>query len=119
MMRSFLIGLCALAALTRPAATIVAQDQPPPNIRAVYAAALAAYEKKDYAEYLRRLVEVSALRPTHPTITWRLAGAYALNGRAEDAAGVLRRLEKLTLYHDVLGDKDFADVRTSPAIQDA
>ena len=119
-MRRVLIAASVLAALLRPSAmTIVAQDQSPATIRSMYAAALAAYDKKNYPEYLRLLIDVSALRRTHPTITWRLAGAYALNGRAEDAAAVLRRLEKLTLYNDVAGSKDFADVRTNPAIQSA
>jgi len=117
--RRALIAVSLLAALARPHATLVAQDQSPATIRAMYAAALAAYEKKEYPEYLRLLIEVSSLRPTHPTITWRLAGAYALNGRAEDAAGVLGRLEKLSLYNDVPASKDFADIRTNPAVQNA
>lgn len=110
--------LCGLI-LARSGGHPFAQDAATANVRAIYAAGLAAYEKKDYPEYLHRLEEASTLRPTHPIIAWRLAGACALNARPDAAAGVLRKLAALTLYYDVLNDKDFADVRAHPAIQDA
>ena len=47
--------------------------------------------KKDTPRYLKNMEAAIAQRPVHPTFLRRLAGAYALNRRAADAAGVLRR----------------------------
>lgn len=67
--------------LARSAGHPFAQDVATANVRAIYAAGLAAYEKKDCC------------------------------------GGGLRKLAALTLYYDVLNDKDFAGVRAHPAIQ--
>jgi len=36
-------------------------------VRELYQAALTAYQKKDYPEYLRKIQAVAAQRPAHPT----------------------------------------------------
>src|SRR5262249_24783127 len=56
------------------------------------------------------------MRPTHPTILYKLAGAYALNERADDAARVLERLTVLQLVFDAGQDADFAAIRTNAAV---
>jgi sugar lactone lactonase YvrE len=93
------------------------QEMPAAAVRELYQAALAAYQKKEYAEYLRKIEAVVAERPAHPTFLRRLAGAYALNGRAADAAGVLRRMAALSLYHDAIDDADFGGVRGDSSVQ--
>jgi len=95
------------------------QAVPVETVRALYAKAVEAYDKKDYPEYLKHMEAVIAQRPVHPTLLRRLAGAYALNGRAADAAGVLRKMETLSLYYDALGDADFSAVRGDGGVQSA
>src|ERR1700730_16602153 len=93
------------------------QEMPAAAVRELYQSALAAYQKKEYAEYLRKIEAVVAERPVHPTFLRRLAGAYALNGRAADAAGVLRKMAALSLYHDAIDDADFSGVRGDSRVQ--
>jgi streptogramin lyase len=107
----------AAATLIATTALIALQEMPVAAVRELYQAALTAYEKKDYAEYLQKIEAVAAQRPVHPTFLRRLAEAYALNGRAADAAGVLRKMSALSLYHDALGDADFNGVRGDAGVQ--
>jgi sugar lactone lactonase YvrE len=53
----------------------------------------------------------------HPTFLRRLAGAYALNRRPADAAGVLRKMATLSLYYAALDDPDFSAVRGDGGVQ--
>jgi len=105
------------ALLIATTALIAVQEMPATALRELYQAALAAHQKKDYADYLQKIEAVAAERPVHPTFLRRLAGAYALNGRAADAAGVLRRMAALSLYHDALGDADLSGVRGDAGVQ--
>ena len=90
---------------------VTAQEPSPAAIRAAYVDGLAAYKAKDYATYLSKMAEVTALRPTHPIFLIRLAGAYALNGQIAEAAATLQRLVALNLSHDIQTDPDFAVVK--------
>jgi DNA-binding beta-propeller fold protein YncE len=58
-----------------------------------------------------------AQRPVHPTFLRRLAGAYALNRRAADAAGILRKMATLSLYYNALDDPDFGAVSGDGSVQ--
>src|SRR5260221_826328 len=92
--------LIAAAIAAASAAAFAFQEMPANAVRELYQAALAAYQKKDYAGYLQKIEAVAAQRPAHPTFLRRLAGAYALNGRAPAAAGVLRNMAALSLYYN-------------------
>jgi DNA-binding beta-propeller fold protein YncE len=109
----------AMAALIVAAsgASFALQDAPTDTVRALYAAAIEAYNKKDEAAYLKNMEAATAQRPVHPTFLRRLAGAYALNKRASDAAGVLRKMAALSLYYDALDDPDFSAVRGDGGVQ--
>ena len=98
-------------------AFVAMQEMPAAAVRELYQGALSAYQKKDYRDYLQKIEAVAAQRPTHPTFLRRLAGAYALNGRAADAAGVLRKMAALSLYFSALDDPDFAAVRGEPTVE--
>ena len=80
---------------------------------------MAAYAKHDNVEYRIRLEELVLLRPTHPVILYRLAGAQALNRDAAAAAATLRRLVRLRVYRDAAADLDFAPVVNTTAMQTA
>lgn len=109
--------LLAAAIVAASGASFAFQEMPANAVRELYQAALTAYQKKDYAEYLQKIEAVAAQRPAHPTFLRRLAGAYALNGQAVAAAGVLRKMAVLSLYHNALDDPDFAAVQGDSGVQ--
>src|SRR4051812_25738148 len=76
-MRRFMLAAIACGLATIGVA--LAQTTPAATVRELYQAAIAAYEKKDYAEYLKKIEAVAAERPLHPILLRRLATAYALN----------------------------------------
>jgi len=115
---SIAIGVILIVVAFPDRASVVAgQDMPAAAVRELYQAALDAYRKKDYGDYLKKIEAVAAQRPLHPTFLRRLAGAYALNGRAADTARVLRKMAALSLYYDALDEPDFSGVRAESDVQ--
>ena len=60
-----------------------------------YAAATRAYKEKDYAQYLKRVQELSQQNPQNVWLTEVLARAYALNGMQREALETLRVLARM------------------------
>src|SRR4051812_48873654 len=58
----------------------------------IYNAGIRAYENKDYKTFLELARSLDSLRPLHPTYTYNLASANALNGNSEEALIALRTL---------------------------
>src|SRR5689334_611201 len=114
----FLTSLAGIlfAALAVEPARPSAQSASAPTPQQIFAEATTAYRDKAFATYLEKMRTLGDMRPTHPTIQYKLAGAYALNGRADDAARVLDRLATLQLVFDVRADEDFAAVRANAAV---
>jgi streptogramin lyase len=111
------VNRVACAVLVTAFVTLISAQEPSPlAIRATYVDGLAAYKARDYARYLAKMEEVTALRPTHPIFLNRLAGAYALNGKVPEAAAALQRLVALNLSHNIQTDPDFAAVKDDPRL---
>jgi sugar lactone lactonase YvrE len=72
--------------------------------------ALVAYEQQDITGYLRLLQQADELRPNHPTITYKLAGAYALNKRRTRAIQTLRQLMLMDATIAFEQDSDFGNI---------
>jgi sugar lactone lactonase YvrE len=87
-----------------------------PAPQQLFAEATAAYRDKAFGAYLEKVRTLAELRPTHPTILYKLAGACALNGRPDDAARALDRLTALQLVFDVNADNDFSAVRENAVV---
>jgi sugar lactone lactonase YvrE len=117
MHRSAVAVGCALALLT--AVPFRAQETEAALLQRTLAEGTDAYKAKAYDKYLERYETLAKLRPAHPTILYRLAGAYALNDRAADTARILDRLGALQLTYDVSKDPDFVRVVDNPAVRDA
>ena len=79
-------ALAVAAAIAASGVVIASQSAPVETVRALYAAATEAYNKKDYPEYLRNMEAVIAQRPVHPTLLRRLAAAYALKSASPSAS---------------------------------
>ncbi len=60
---------------------LLAQSQ-----KEIYLDSRKAYETKDYATFLKLSNQLDSLRPSHPTFSYNLACAYALNNKLDKAA---------------------------------
>lgn len=75
--------------------------------REIYNASTKAYEKKDYGVFLKLTQKLDSLRPFHPTYTYNLASAYALNGETDKALSSLRKLVLMNNTTAFETDEDF------------
>lgn len=78
--------------------------------RDMYDASMKAYESKDYKTFLKLTSALDSLRPFHPTYTYNLASANALNGNREEALISLKRLvlmDNATVFEN---DEDFKSI---------
>ncbi|SHI89998.1 hypothetical protein SAMN05444363_2007 [Flavobacterium terrae] len=64
---------------------LLAQSQ-----KEIYLASTKAYENKDYATFLKLSNQLDSLRPSHPTFSYNLACAYALNNKLDKAVFKLK-----------------------------
>lgn len=77
----------------------------------LYQEALEAYEEQDYELYLERLRSADEQRPNHPTIVYKLAGAWSLNGRRTRSVQKLNQLMLMDATIDFQSDSDFDNIR--------
>ncbi len=103
---------CAILVATASAAALAQGQQDDP--RAVAKAALDAYQARDFASYLANSQRLLSLRPDHPRVLYNLAGAFALNGSADDAIAALARVAAMGLVMPAAKDDDFASLRDDP-----
>ena len=79
--------------------------------REIYNSSVKAYENKDYKTFLQLTRKLDSLRPFHPTYTYNLASAYALNGDAEKAFLTLQKLVLMNNTAAFESDDDFQPLR--------
>lgn len=61
------------------------------SLKEKYNLSTKAYQDKDFATFLKLTKELDSLRPSHPTYTYNLACAYALNGKTEASIATLKK----------------------------
>ncbi len=103
---SWTVWMWAAAALAAPDAGT--------DFRPLMREARNAYQKPDYAAYLRWVQQADAVEPGHPMILHNLAGAYALNGKAPEALATLARLRAMQVDLGVAQDTDFDRLKAEP-----
>jgi len=106
--------LAFLLALLTSVSVVTGQEY-----KAYFDSALVAYEQQDLARYLDLLRKADELRPNHPTITYKLAGAYALNKRKTRSIQTLKQLmlmdatiafEQDPDFRNIIGRKGYEDI---------
>jgi hypothetical protein len=97
--------VCAIPSFTR------AQSEAITESRRVMGEAQRAYKEKNYEAYVKLLERAAVLRPTHPTILYNLAGAYALTGKNTEALRALASVAAMGMVYPVTEDADFASLR--------
>lgn len=98
----------ALLPLLLLAAVAAATAAAPDAFVGHFKAATQAHGGKDYARMESELRAALKLRPGHPTATYNLAAAQALQGRKAAALETLERLVDMGLVFDPAKDSDFA-----------
>jgi hypothetical protein len=77
----------------------------------MYNASVRAYENKDYKSFLKITKGLDSLRPFHPTYTYNLASAYALNDNPEEALTTLTKLVLMNNMTAFEADDDFKSLQ--------
>lgn len=60
--------------------------------KVLYNQSVEAYKSKNYVLFLKLAKQLDSVRPMHPTYTYNLASAYALNGKKEEALSLLKSM---------------------------
>lgn len=99
-------GFVLLIAVLLNGSLTIAQVQ-----QKMYNASLRAYKNKDYKSFLEIGQKLDTVRPNHPTYTYNLASAYALNNEPEKAVATLKRLVMLDNTAAFESDEDFKEIK--------
>ena len=83
-----------------------------------YNASKAAYETKEFDKFLMHLKKADSISPSHHTITYNLAAAYALNHQPEKSAVMLKRAVLMNSKLFPSEDIDFESIRTTEAYKE-
>ncbi|MHC0445064.1 TPR end-of-group domain-containing protein [Flavobacterium sp. 3-218] len=86
--------------------------------KALYDKGIEAYKSKDYALFLRLAKQLDSIRPMHPSFTYNLASAYALNGKKEEALSVLKNMVLANNTVSFEEDTDFTSIKNDKAFKD-
>ena len=73
-----------------------------------------AYQEKNYPSFLANMQLAADLRVNHPRLMYKLAAAYALNGKSNEALSLLKRASDMGLVFPIATDHDFDSVRRLP-----
>ncbi|KYG74456.1 SMP-30/gluconolaconase/LRE-like protein [Roseivirga ehrenbergii] len=79
---------------------------------------LAAYEAKDYKQYLEAMETIDEIRPNNPIVVYNLAGAYALNGRKIRSIQKLNQLLLMDATYDFEQNEDFDNIRRNKGYEE-
>lgn len=85
--------------------------------RELYNQSTAAYKTKDFSGFLSYARKLDSLRPAHPTYTYNLAAAYALNNQKDQALSVLKKLILMNNAVDFEKDSDFSNLHDLPGFK--
>lgn len=81
--------------------------------REIYNNSVKAHEAKEYVTFLKLTKTLDSLRPFHPTFTYNLASAYALNNKPEESLAVLKRLVLMNNAAEFEKDTDFNSLQNT------
>ncbi len=90
----------------------------PETAASLNAAAIKAYQQKDYAAFLGYEKRASALEPENPRFIYNVACGESLTGNTAEAIRLLNQLGDRKLDLGAETDDDFAPIRKSPGWTD-
>ncbi|MEM7107006.1 MAG: hypothetical protein AAF519_02180 [Bacteroidota bacterium] len=82
------------------------------SLRSYYEAGVSAYRAKKYSLFLECFKKANEIRPNHPTITYNLASAYAINEKVEASFMVIQQLINMNTnqLEVIKKDSDFRSI---------
>ena len=83
----------------------------------IYQQSVDAYKSKDFATFLKWTKHLDSIRPHHPTFTYNLAAAFALNGKEKEANATLQKVVLMNYTVAFESDDDFKSVAHSDGFQ--
>lgn len=83
----------------------------------VYQQSVEAYKNKDYTTFLKLTKQLDSIRPFHPTYTYNLASAFALNGKEKEAIATLKKVVLMNHTTAFETDDDFKSIVHSEDFQ--
>lgn len=83
----------------------------------VYQQSVDAYKNKDYVTFLKLTKQLDSVRPFHPTYTYNLASAFALNGKVKEAIAALKKVVLMNYTTAFETDADFKSIVHSEDFQ--
>jgi nitrite reductase/ring-hydroxylating ferredoxin subunit len=98
--------VCFLLLMT--SAFVFSQSQ-----REIYNNSVKAYEAKDYVTFLKLTQTLDSIRPFHPTFTYNLAAAYALNGKTDASLAILKKVVLMNNTTEFEKDSDFYSIQNT------
>jgi len=120
-MRRFVLAATLLSlvlpALVRDAPAQDAVD-PVARSRELYREGVAFYQRLDYGGYQRLMEEAALLRPHHPTLLYKLAGARALSGDVKGSLEALNLLAEMGMKLNPAEDDDFLPLLGEPGFDE-
>lgn len=83
----------------------------------VYQQSVDAYKNKDYVAFLKLTKQLDSVRPYHPTYTYNLASAFAMNGKEKEAIATLKKVVLMNATTAFETDDDFKSIANSEGFQ--
>ncbi|MFY8065405.1 MAG: tetratricopeptide repeat protein [Flavobacterium sp.] len=85
--------------------------------RDLYNNSIKAYEAKNYSEFLQLTKQLDSIRPMHPTFTYNLAIAYALQQQTDKAVLQLKKVILMNAKTSFEDDADFQSIKETEAFK--
>ena len=85
--------------------------------RDLYNNSIKAYEAKNYSEFLQLTKQLDSIRPMHPTFTYNLAIAYALQQQTDNAVLQLKKAILMNAKTAFEEDADFQSIKETEAFK--
>jgi hypothetical protein len=79
----------------------------------MYNQSIQAYQNKDFGKFLQLTQKLDSVRPSHPTYTYNLACAFALNGKNNDAISVLEKCLLMNSKINFEAEADLASLKNA------
>ena len=87
------------------------------SLKELYNKSVLAYQNKNYPDFLTYTKELDSLRPSHPTYTYNLACAYALNGKVDDAVLTVKKCLLMNNAVSFETEADLVNIKKSEKYQ--
>jgi len=79
----------------------------------IYNQSTKAYQDKDFVTFLNLTKKLDSIRPAHPTYTYNLACAYALNGKTEESIATLKKCILMNNTLDFEKETDLESIKNT------